>query len=163
MAKAESVGRNGTLPDRETDWLHPQGILEIPKGVVACHFCGFTRFRRSKMRLGDAKEFLLMRLPVRCGRCNQRQYVSMLTSSLASGVKNHDLKLAKGRDTWKNWTEQEMADKTYRPMTTALGPRATKLRMPRDTQSRVETQAKQQQPGAERKTADWRDDDRQIW
>lgn len=104
-------------------------VLDIPAGVVACQFCGNTRFRRSRVRLGDVVEVFLLRLPLRCMRCNQRQYGSFLTASVATGTKNHEPRQARGHETWQAWTGQEMG-RTHRPMTTAVGTRATKLRAP---------------------------------
>ncbi len=145
-----------TLSGRQADWTHPDGLLDIPDGVIACQFCGFTRFRRSKVRLGDISEFVLLRLPVRCLRCNQRQHQGVLTSVLAIGPKSHGPRLAKGRDTWKNWTEQEMGGKIQRPMSTALGPRAMKLRNPYPNSSPAK-------PSAPHDKQTWRDEDREIW
>ena len=145
-----------TLSSRQADWTHPDGLLDIPEGVIACQFCGFTRFRRSRVRFGDLSEFALLRLPVRCMRCNQRQYQAVLTSALATGVKSHGPRLATGRDTWKDWTEQEMDSKMYRPMSTALGPRATKLRSPRGSAPLPPPVVQPEKPA-------WRDKDREIW
>ncbi len=160
-ALPEQMADADTLPSRQLDWTHPDGMLDIPEGVVACQFCGFTRFRRSRVRLGDLSEFALLRLPVRCMRCNQRQYQGVLASALANGLKSHGPRLAKGRDTWKNWTEQEMAGKMHRPMTTALGPRATKLGTPKPGTPRSGSASVQADTGPEKPA--WRDDDRQIW
>ncbi len=135
---------------------HPSGVLDIPQGVVACQFCGNTRFRRSRVRLGDVKEFLLLRLPLRCMRCNQRQYGYVLTSAVAVGTKTHGPRLARGGDTWKAWTEQEMDGKLHRPMTTAQGPRARNLRHSQPGPARIQTERPGEKPV-------WRDEDRQIW
>ncbi len=145
-----------TASGKQVDWTHPEGLLDIPEGVIACQFCAFTRFRRSRVRLGDLSEFALLRMPVRCMRCNQRQYQSVLTTALAVGPKSHGPRLAKGNDTWKNWTEQEMGSKMHRPMSTALGPRATKLRAPNQGLRPEQTNVQQDKPA-------WRDEDRQIW
>ena len=103
-------------------------MIEIPTGVVACRMCGYTRFRRSRVRPADVLEFLLLRLPLRCMRCNQRQYGSCLTASLALRAKSRGPRLAAGRETWKYWTEQETGSRLHRPMSTAMGPKATKLK-----------------------------------
>ena len=145
-----------TASGKQVDWTHPEGLLDIPEGVIACQFCAFTRFRRSRVRLGDLSEFALLRMPVRCMRCNQRQYQSVLTTALAVGPKSHGPRLAKGNDTWKNWTEQEMGSKMHRPMSTALGPRATKLRAPNQGPPPSQGNVPQDKPA-------WRDEDRQIW
>lgn len=128
-------------------------VLDIPSGVVACLFCGNTRFRRSRVRLSDMLEALLLRFPLRCMRCNQRQYGSYLTASIATGTRAHGPHLSKGQDTWKSWTERETGSKLHRPMSTAIGSRATKLRMPVNSG----------QPSATGKLPAWRDEDRPIW
>ena len=106
-------------------------VLDIPHGVIACYFCGNTRFRRSRVRFFDMRELLLLRYPLRCMRCNQRQYGSFLVAGLALQPKSHGSRVARGSDTWKAWTEkgQNGADLS-RPMTTAVGTRATKLQIP---------------------------------
>ena len=132
-------------------------VLDIPAGVVACQFCGNTRFRRSRLRLGDMWEALLFRLPLRCMRCNQRQYGSYLTSSVAVGTKARGPRLAKEADTWKAWTGQEVGGGLHRPMSTVVGTRAMKLKPGRPSTLPAEgTRARGEGPA-------WRDEDRQIW
>jgi hypothetical protein len=50
---------------------------------VQCQFCSGQEFRRSALRGEDFTEILLMRYPVRCLRCGQRQMVSYTVASLA--------------------------------------------------------------------------------
>ncbi len=111
--------------------VEPYGMLptlDIPDGVIACHFCGNTRFRRSRVRVFDVRELLLLRYPLRCMRCNQRQYGSFLIAGLALPPKSHGSRVARGNETWKAWTEQgESTVELSRPMSTAVGTRATKL------------------------------------
>ncbi len=141
----------------QIDPYRPDGVLDIPAGVVACQFCGYTRFRRSRVRLADIKELLLLRLPLRCMRCNQRQYGMVVTSALAIGTRNHGPRAAQTQDTWKSWTEQGLDGKLHRPMTTALEPRATKLQDPQaPEQARVQGSRRGEKPV-------WPDEDRQIW
>lgn len=111
-------------------------VAEVPEGVIACAFCGNTRFRRSRVRLPDLMEVLLLRYPLRCMRCNQRQYGSYLTAGLSLPPKSHGVRVAHGSDTWQAWTEQGVnGQKLPRPMSTAIGTRATKLqRHSADTQ-----------------------------
>ena len=130
-------------------------VLDIPAGVIACQFCGNTRFRRSRLRLEDVLESFLLRLPLRCMRCNQRQYGDFLAWSMATGTKAHEPRLARGNETWKSWTEQE-AGNLNRPMSTAIGTRATKLQRPVPP---VDTHVQGTSPG---KQPARRDEDRQI-
>lgn len=57
---------------------------------IQCQFCVGRNFRRSRWRKADLKQLLLMRYPVRCLRCSQRQWVSFSVAgiSLPSHVKH---------------------------------------------------------------------------
>jgi hypothetical protein len=50
---------------------------------IQCQFCSGKDFRRSTLRSEDFTEILLMRYPVRCLRCGQRQMVSYTVASLS--------------------------------------------------------------------------------
>jgi hypothetical protein len=50
---------------------------------IQCQFCSGQNFRRSTLRGEDLPQILLMRYPVRCLRCGQRQMVSYTIASLA--------------------------------------------------------------------------------
>ncbi len=56
---------------------------------IRCQFCVGQKFRRSRLRSNDFRSLLLMRYPVRCLRCAQRQLVSFTIAgiSLASHVR----------------------------------------------------------------------------
>ena len=58
--------------------------LDPYNGVpIQCQFCSGQSFRRSTLRGDDFAQILLMRYPVRCLRCGQRQMVSYTIASLA--------------------------------------------------------------------------------
>ena len=58
--------------------------LDPYNGVpIQCQFCSGKDFRRSSLRGEDFSEILLMRYPVRCLRCGQRQLASFTVASLA--------------------------------------------------------------------------------
>ncbi len=58
--------------------------LDPRHGVpIRCQFCSGQSFRRSTLRGDDFTEILLMRYPVRCLRCSQRQLVSFTIASLS--------------------------------------------------------------------------------
>lgn len=58
--------------------------LDPYNGVpIQCQFCSGKDFRRSTLRSEDFSEILLMRYPVRCLRCGQRQLASFTVASLA--------------------------------------------------------------------------------
>ena len=128
--------------------------MSVEAGVIGCSFCTNSTFRRSRVRFHDLRELLLLRYPMRCMRCNQRQYGYFLTAAMALPPRSQGVRVARGKETWKAWTESEMNGQSLqRPMTTSLGTRATKLQPPpsRATVTRPHS------------SHEWRDDDRQIW
>ena len=63
---------------------------ESPNGApIRCQYCNGQNFRRSSLRSQDLTEILLMRYPVRCLRCSQRQMVSFTVAglSISSSIK----------------------------------------------------------------------------
>ncbi len=70
--------------DEEEDYGEERGGVPI-----RCQFCVGQKFRRSRLRSDDFRSLLLMRYPVRCLRCSQRQLVSFTIAgiSLASHVR----------------------------------------------------------------------------
>ncbi len=70
--------------DEEEDYGEERGGVPI-----RCQFCIGQTFRRSRLRSDDFRSLLLMRYPVRCLRCSQRQLVSFTIAgiSLASHVR----------------------------------------------------------------------------
>ena len=66
--------------------LQPQGSHHISDhaGVpFRCQFCIGQNFRRSRLRGTDVKSMFLMRYPVRCLRCRQRQFVSFTLAGIS--------------------------------------------------------------------------------
>jgi hypothetical protein len=62
--------------------------LDPRNGVpVQCQFCSGHAFRRSTLRSDDFSQIFLMRYPVRCLRCGQRQLVSFTVASLSLSSK----------------------------------------------------------------------------
>ena len=103
-------------------------VVELAEGVVACPFCGNPRFRRSRLRFADMAEILMLRYPVRCTRCSQRQFTDFNIAMLSYPPKRTGARAAEGSDTWKNWTDPSLPGQPVaRPLSTALGPRARNL------------------------------------
>ena len=50
---------------------------------IRCHYCVGQSFRRSRLRSSDILSLFLMRYPVRCLRCSQRQMVSFTLAGLS--------------------------------------------------------------------------------
>ena len=67
-----------------TDAVRQPDIESMPDGVpIQCQFCVGQTFRRSRLRAADLPQLLLMRYPVRCARCSQRQSVSFTVASVS--------------------------------------------------------------------------------
>lgn len=115
-------------PKEMIESSHASAVMDVPDGVIACSFCANTQFRRSRVRTYDLKEILLLRYPLRCTRCNQRQYGSYFTAGISLPPKSLSMRVARDGETWQAWTEQGGdGQKRRRPMSTAIGPKATKL------------------------------------
>lgn len=72
---------------------------------IQCQFCPGQGFRRSTLRAEDLKDIFLMRYPVRCLRCSQRQLVSFTVAgvSVPSHVKQRRAKQTVSQQ--KHWSE----------------------------------------------------------
>lgn len=67
--------------------------------AIQCQFCMGQNFRRSRFRKIDWRQLVLMRYPVRCLRCSQRQWVSFTVAgiSLPSHAKHVPERLGEAR------------------------------------------------------------------
>ena len=66
--------------DEEEEYAEERGGVPI-----RCQFCVGQKFRRSRLRSDDFKSLFLMRYPVRCLRCSQRQLVSFTIAGISLG------------------------------------------------------------------------------
>jgi hypothetical protein len=73
-------GREHPHSHDHTPYLGVDPYHGIP---IQCQFCSGQSFRRSSLRGDDFTQIMLMRYPVRCLRCGQRQLVSYTVASLA--------------------------------------------------------------------------------
>jgi len=71
---------------------------------IYCQYCPGQDFRRSRLRSDDLRHLLLMRYPVRCLRCGQRQIVSFTVAALSLPSSTRQPKPQR-RNREKNWTE----------------------------------------------------------
>jgi hypothetical protein len=87
--------------DNETIAAAVPSAAGIP---INCVFCPGQAFRRSRLRSKDLKFLLLMRYPVRCLRCSQRQLVSFTLAAISvpSHVKQRK---ARKESSQKHWTQ----------------------------------------------------------
>jgi hypothetical protein len=83
-AKDKSVSNSSNRPHSSYDDPELYEHALISGGVqIQCQFCPGQRFRRSKVRMADLTQILLMRYPVRCLRCSQRQWVSFTVAGIS--------------------------------------------------------------------------------
>jgi hypothetical protein len=82
---------------------------------IQCQFCPGQGFRRSTLRAEDLKDVFLMRYPVRCLRCSQRQLVSFTVAgiSIPSHIKQRRAKQIVMQH--KHWAEPSTETTEERP------------------------------------------------
>jgi hypothetical protein len=93
----------------------------IASGVpIQCQFCPCQSFRRSRVRMADVKQIFLMRYPVRCLRCSQRQLVSFTIAgiSVPSHVKQRRARHASQLKHWSQPTRESLRPPTSPATTT---------------------------------------------
>ena len=84
----------------------PYQWADALRGVpIQCQFCSGQSFRRSTLRGEDFKLLLLMRYPVRCLRCNQRQGVSFTVASISLSSKVKPKRPRRNTPQESSWTE----------------------------------------------------------
>jgi hypothetical protein len=80
--------------------------MSVSNGVpLRCQYCSHQSFRRSSLRSSDLKQIFLMRYPVRCLRCGQRQMVSFTVAGISLPPSNRTQKDSFEVPTSKHWTE----------------------------------------------------------
>lgn len=72
---------------------------------IQCKYCSGQSFRRSRLRSEDFWQIVLMRYPVRCLRCSQRQMVSFTVAGISLSSLTKHTRPVRTEDTWKHWTE----------------------------------------------------------
>ena len=80
---------------------------------IRCQYCSHQSFRRSSLRPPDLSQILLMRYPVRCMRCGQRQMVSFTVAglSLPSSKPPRSFEIPAS----KHWTEPTSGNRPHDP------------------------------------------------
>lgn len=77
-------GRQKIAAASEPATLEGQTASHASGGIpIQCQYCVGRNFRRSRWRKGDLLQVLLMRYPVRCLRCSQRQWVSFSVAGIS--------------------------------------------------------------------------------
>ena len=83
--------------------------LDPRNGVpIQCQFCSGQSFRRSTLRGDDITQIFLMRYPVRCLRCGQRQMLSYTVASLAISSSVKPRRRHRPVDPSKRWIDGAM-------------------------------------------------------
>jgi DNA-directed RNA polymerase subunit RPC12/RpoP len=107
MSQSDQVDRNPRsehgAQSSKNQAVHSE--VSATSGVpIRCQYCSYQNFRRSSLRPPDLSQILLMRYPVRCMRCGQRQMVSFTVAglSLPPSSKPHR---SFETPTSKHWTE----------------------------------------------------------
>ena len=75
-ATQRQIWMDTSAADRELERMHHGTPIQ-------CQFCVGQKFRRSRLRGADIRQLLLMRYPVRCTRCSQRQTVSFTVAGVS--------------------------------------------------------------------------------
>jgi hypothetical protein len=79
--------------------------LSAASGVpLRCLYCSNQTFRRSTLRAADFTQVFLMRYPVRCQRCGQRQMVSFTVAGISLPPSVRPQRTFES-PTSKHWTE----------------------------------------------------------
>jgi hypothetical protein len=73
--------------------------------AIRCQFCPGQQFRRSRLRTDDIRDLLLMRYPVRCLRCGQRQLVSFTVAALSLSSSTRQPRPKRTPSEERGWTE----------------------------------------------------------
>jgi DNA-directed RNA polymerase subunit RPC12/RpoP len=86
MSQSDQFDRNASSEHRATSSQNQPTHSDVSasSGVpIRCQYCSHQNFRRSSLRATDLTQILLMRYPVRCMRCGQRQMVSFTVAGLS--------------------------------------------------------------------------------
>ncbi len=92
-SSTKSDARRSTIPLKTTEFR--------------CEFCPGHSFRRSRLRLQDISALLLLRYPVRCLRCSQRQLVSFSLAGISVPAHIKHQRLPTDAESWRSWTARE--------------------------------------------------------
>jgi hypothetical protein len=115
------------VPLHQTAHSTPPGEQAAPQKDLApyvrerggCQFCKGRRFLRSGFRGADLGSLFLLRYPVRCLRCRQRQFTDFLTASLSLAAGSPVYSAQKKVENWGSWTsgsDREAAEALLRQM-----------------------------------------------
>jgi hypothetical protein len=100
----------------------------IAAGVtIQCQFCPGQAFRRSRLRMADLQQIFLMRYPVRCLRCSQRQLVSFTLAgiSVPSHVKQRRARQDSQQKHWNQPVKESLRPRPTRPANSGETPEST--------------------------------------
>ena len=92
---------------------------------VRCLFCPGTSFRRSKLRTSDLLHVLVLRYPVRCLTCSQRQFASIPIAGLSVPASVRHSRAPGPKETWKSWTNGSADDPAQKAQTPSYAPYTT--------------------------------------
>lgn len=118
MSPLDSPSRRSRSKQRPRSSYNRTIPTGTPGGAmpIQCQYCSGQTFRRSHLRAEDFWQMVLMRYPVRCLRCSQRQMVSFTVAGISVSSHTKQIRPLRAQDTWKHWTEPS-ADKDSSPHT----------------------------------------------
>src|ERR1700712_2676106 len=117
MSENSSMKRSTMRPRSSYD-ADIYRMMHSGSGVaIQCQFCPAQAFRRSRLRPEDIKQLLMMRYPVRCLRCSQRQMVSFTVAGISVQSNGKQRKARHTLAQLKHWSEP--AKQTVMPDTPA--------------------------------------------
>ena len=88
--------------DGKTGFAGASALHGVP---IQCQYCSGQAFRRSTLRGDDFFQMLLMRYPVRCLRCSQRQGVSFTVAGVSLSSKDRPKRPSRNTPITGAWTE----------------------------------------------------------
>ena len=105
MSSAQEHNPQSQSSSHEDEQLYAAAVM-IGRGVqIQCQYCPGHAFRRSRLRTVDLKEILMMKYPVRCLRCSQRQLVSFTVAGISVPSHVKQRRARRGQPEVKHWPE----------------------------------------------------------
>jgi hypothetical protein len=119
QTKNQSLERSKATSEEEALRVGELAARGMP---FQCQFCPGQAFRRSRLRSSDLRDILMMRYPVRCLRCSQRQMVSFTIAGIS--VPSHVKQRRARHDFGEAWKEPVKESLKPKPVSRTQEPAA---------------------------------------
>ncbi len=96
--------------------IHQEHLRHFDMGAE-CDFCRARSFRRSRVQWKDLPSILMLRYPVRCLSCSQRQTVTVLVARRSLSSRTKQVRAAKDAAPWSGWGSTDSAPDQNGPLT----------------------------------------------